>query len=61
MRYQNAIIVDYDEHSVELLLGYCEGLPFVDLAGRFVSPIKFIELLPVLDRLTYMMNINYLK
>ncbi|HWY35030.1 MAG TPA: response regulator, partial [Nitrosopumilaceae archaeon] len=43
------VIVDDDENSMELLSDYCHGLPYVDVAGRFLSPTKFIELLPALD------------
>jgi DNA-binding LytR/AlgR family response regulator len=49
MQHLNTVIVDDDESSIELLSDYCEGLPFVDVAGRFQSPTKFIELLPALD------------
>jgi two-component system LytT family response regulator len=49
MQHLNTVIIDDDELSIEQLSDYCKGLPYVDVAGRFQSPTKFIELLPALD------------
>lgn len=49
MQQLNTVIVEDDENSMELLSDYCHGLPYVDVAGRFLSPTKFIELLPALN------------
>jgi DNA-binding LytR/AlgR family response regulator len=49
MQQLNTIIVDDDENSLELLSDLCQSLPYVDVAGRFQSPAKFVELLPALD------------